>query len=58
MRAAIERHAEAFGIGDAAAADMIGGFDHDIAPAGGGKAARRGDAGGAGPDDDDVEWTR
>ena len=58
MRAAIERHAEALHIGDAAAADMIGRFDHHIAPAGGGKPARGGDAGGAGADDDDIERAR
>ncbi len=58
MRAAIERHAEAFHIGDATAADVIGRFDHHIAPAGGGEPARRGDPGGAGADDDDLERTR
>ena len=58
MRAAIERHAEALRIGDAAAADMIGGFDHHIAPAGGGEPARGGDAGGAGADDDDLDRAR
>ncbi len=58
MRAAIERHAEAFHIGDATAADVIGRFDHHIAPPGGGKTARRGDPGGASPDDDDLERTR
>ena len=45
MGAAIERHAEGLGVGDAAAADMIGRLDEHIAPPGSGDAARRGNAG-------------
>ncbi len=33
---------------------MVGGFDQKVAPAGGGDPARRGDAGRAGADNDDV----
>ena len=58
MGAAVERHAECLGVGDAAAADMVGRLDQHIAPPGGGDAARRGDAGGAGADDDDVDRGR
>jgi hypothetical protein len=58
MCAAIERHAEALHIGDATAADMIGRFDHHIAPSGGCETARRGNPGGAGADDDDIERAR
>ncbi len=54
VRAAVVGHAEGLGVGDAAAADMIGRFDQYIAPAGGSDAARSGDAGRAGADNDDV----
>jgi len=54
VRAAVEGHAEGLGVGDAASADMIGRFDQHIVPAGGGDAARGGDAGRAGADNDDV----
>ena len=55
MGAAVERHAERLGVGDAAAADMIGRFDEYVTPPGGGDAPRRGNAGGTGADDDDVD---
>ena len=55
VRAAIERHAESARVGDAAAADMVGGLDQREAPARGGNPARGGDAGRAGADDDDVD---
>ncbi len=58
MRAAIERHAEALRVGDAAAADMIGRFEQHVTPAGGGDLSRRGDAGRAGADDDDIDRAR
>jgi hypothetical protein len=55
VRAAIEWHAEALGVGDAAAADMIAGFDHDVMTAGGGEFSRGGDAGRSGTDNDDLD---
>ena len=55
MRAAIERHAEARGLGDAAAADPRRRLDHGEAAAGGRQPARGRDAGGAGADDDDID---
>ena len=55
MRAAVERNAEAFGIGDAASADMVGCFDDQVTPSGSRDFARRGDAGRAGADNDDIE---
>ena len=52
--AAIIGHAESARIGDAAAADVVGRFDHHDLPLGGRDPPRRGDAGGARADDDDV----
>ena len=46
------------GVGDAAAADMVGRLEQHVAPAGGGDAARGGDAGRTGADDDDVDRAR
>ena len=54
-RAAIVRHAEQRGIGDAAAADRARRFQHHAFAAGGDDPPRRGDAGGAGSDDHDVD---
>ena len=54
MGAAIVWHAERARVGDAAAADVIGGFDQHELAAGGCDLARRRDPGGAGADDDNV----
>ncbi len=53
VRPAVIGHAERRRVGEAAAADAVGRFQHDEPRLGGGDAARGGDAGGAGADDDD-----
>src|SRR5215469_18355861 len=55
MRAAIERHAEACRVSDAAAADVIGRLDHEIAPPGCSQSPCRRNSGGAGPDNDRIQ---
>ncbi len=50
---AVIGHAERRRVGEAAAADAVGRLEHDEPRLGGGDAARSGDAGGAGADDDD-----
>ena len=54
VRAEIEWHAEHAGIGDAAAADMVGGLDQYELPPGGGEPARGGNPRGTCADDYDV----
>jgi len=58
MGTAVIGYTKRLGVGDTAAADMIGRLDQHIAPPGGGDAPRRGDAGGAGADDNDVSRGR
>ena len=56
MGAAIVRHAERLGVGDAASADLAGRLQHDVAqPARRREPPRGRDAGGAGADHDDID---
>ena len=56
VRAAVVGHAESARFGDAAAADMVGGFEQHELSSGGGDPARGGDAGRARADDHDVDF--
>ena len=58
MRAAVVGHAESAGVGDAAAANMAGGFEQHELSSGGGDPARRSDACSACADDHDIEIGR
>ncbi len=53
--AAVVWHAERARIGNAAAADVVGGFDQHELSAGGRDPARGGDPGSAGADDHDIK---
>ena len=55
MSAAVERHAEQAGVGEAASADPVGGLDHRHLAVGGDHATGGRDAGGPGPDHHDVD---
>ena len=58
MRPAVEWNSERADIGDAAAADVIGGFKQHVTATGGGDTACSGDPGRPGADDDDIGLAR